>query len=117
MSTKAITQLDYMVGKDGAVGFESPVMDLTHPFVAINFQLKWGVGVKGKFTWYATIFPDLWEPLVACEEVTYTVGGIRLHTIVSLPNTWLGAGFIKFVWVPDAGSVGDIDVALRIVPT
>jgi len=121
MPTRALTNLEYMVDQDSSATFESPPLDLTYPFVAVNYQFKWEVGVTGKFTWYATIFPDLWEPLVACEEVTFTIDGTEElgeeHNLISLPCTWLNSGYIKFVWVPEETSVGMIDVASRIVPT
>jgi len=119
MATRAITNLEYMVGEDSSSTFESPIVDLTLPHKALNYQLKWDVGVKGKFTWMTTIFPNEWETLVSCEEVSYTVDGSEPSTIIALPNTWLNSGFLKFVWVPDSvsGSTGNIDVAIRIATT
>jgi hypothetical protein len=105
-----------MVDKDSSVSFESPILDLELPIASVNYQLKWDVGVRGKFTWQATIFPDLWEAFVACEEVILIVDGSEEHSIISIPNSWLTAGFTRFVWVPDEGSTGNIDVASRIVP-
>lgn len=118
MPTRALTNLKYIESQDSSLAFESPITDLTLPQSAINYQLVWDVGVLGKFTWKAAIFPDKWETLVSCEEVTYTVDGseIEPHTIVSLPNNWLNSDYLKFVWEPDVGSAGNIDVAIRIVP-
>jgi len=118
MPTRAVQNLEYMEGEDSSVSFESPIVDLEYPQRAINYHIKWDAGVRGKFSWKAAIFPDLWVSLVACEEVTYTVDGSLDHDIISLPNNWLNSGKLKFIWEPDVGgSTGSIDVAIRIAVT
>lgn len=117
MATRALTNLNYIVDQDSSVAFDSPIIDLEHPFVAVNYQIKWDLNVRGEFIWLATIYPDLWENYIACEEVNYRVDGTAEHTIISLPQSWLTAGYLKFEWVPEAGSSGLISVASRIVPT
>ena len=118
MPTRAVKNLNYIESADSSVEFDSPIYDLELPVAAINYQLVWEVGVKGKFTWKANIIPTKWETLVACEEVSYTVDGSELepHTIVSLPSVWLNSEQLKFTWVPTTGSVGAIDAAIRVVP-
>jgi hypothetical protein len=108
----------YLSGQDSAAGFDSPVIDMRKPTSAINYQFKWDAGVRGELTWYASIFSDpyVWETLVSCEEVRVTVKGNSTSSIVALPVQWLTAGFIKFSWVPAAGTDGNIDAAIRIVP-
>ena len=110
----------YFVDQDSSATFESPVIDLRKPTSAICYQMKWGDNVLGKFVWEASIFSDpyVWETLVACEEVileTAKVSPAR-SSIVSIPSVWLGPGFLRFRWEPTVGSVGGIDVAIRIVP-
>ena len=116
MPTRAVKNLNYIVNADSSVEFDSPVYNLELPVTAINYQLLWEAGVKGKFTWKASIIPTMWETLVSCEEVSYTVDGSEEHTIISLPNAWLNSEFLKFTWVPDVGSTGAIDAAIRVVP-
>ena len=117
-STFAAINQQYLSGIDSAAGFDSPVIDMRKPTAAINYQFKWGAGVRGEIIWYASLFSDpyVWEVLVSCEDVRVTVKGSDSSSIVSLPAQWLTVGFIKFSWVPAAGTVGNIDVAIRIVP-
>ncbi len=118
MSTKAITIEDYLVDQDGSQDFTSPVYDLRHPLLSMNWQMKWEAGVTGFFIWEASIFsdPKVWETLVACEEVKLNIETAPGSGIVSLPNQWLTAGFIRFRFVAAGGS-GLIQVAMRVVPT
>jgi len=82
--------------------------------------MKWSSSnVIGKFVWEASVFPDpyCWEQLVSCDEVVLVPQDQdTLSGIVSLPNIWLTVGYVRFRWVPDIGSVGTIDTAIRIVP-
>ena len=117
--TFAAINQQYLSGVDSSAGFDSPVIDMRKPSAAINYQFKWGAGVRGEIIWYASLFSDpyVWEVLVGCVEVRVEVDGSASSSIVSLPAQWLMVGFIKFSWVPDGGgSTGDIDVAIRIVP-
>lgn len=110
----------YFVDQDSSEVFESPVIDLRKPTSSICYQMRWDNNVLGKFIWEASIFsgPFEWEALVACEEVILETAKVSpaLSSIVSIPSVWLGPGFIRFRWEPTAGSSGDIDVAIRIVP-
>ena len=118
LSTFAAINQEYLSGVDSAVGFDSPIIDMRKPTSAINYQFKWDAGVRGELTWYASLFsnPYVWEVLVSCEEVRVTVKGNSTSAIVSLPAQWLTVGFIKFSWVPAAGTIGNIDAAIRVVP-
>ena len=124
MSTKAITNQNYVASQDSSVSFESPIVRLEHPLRSICYQVCWESNVKGKMTWQASIFSDpfKWETLVNCEEVTLEIPGDtpfgQDHAIISIPNIWLTVGFLRFIWEPlsDGSSEGNIDVAIRIVP-
>ncbi len=118
-ATRAITKLDYLIDQDGSSAFSSKILNLALALSAVNWQLKWASGVKGIFVWEASIYPDpyTWEPLVACEKVELEIEGAELSGIVSLPNQWLTAGFVRFRFEPLAGSTGLIQAAIRIVPT
>ena len=119
MPNKALTNLEYLVGQDSSSSFDSPIMDSVMPNKAVGYQFKWDAGVKGVFTWYASIFKYEWEQYVACESVELEITGSETSrsAIVALPDNWLVTGYLKFSWVPDgAGSTGSIDAAIRIVP-
>ena len=116
----AITNPTYMVDQDSALPFTSPILDLKLPLSSFSYQLKWSVdSVIGKFIWEASIFPDpyCWEQLVTCEAVELVPQDQDgLSSIVALPNIWLTVGYVRFRWVPEVGSIGTIDVAVRGVP-
>ena len=117
--TKALLFLDYMEAQDSSAAFTSPHYSLVYPVSAIGYQLSWGASAVGEFIFEATIFEDKWEALVSCSEITVPVlGGTAATSIVAIPHAWLMASKLRFRWVPDVGgSSGNIDVALRIVPT
>ena len=119
MSTFAPINKNYIVDQDGSVPFTSPhVINLTSPNASINWQFKWDSGVSGKITWFASIFsePFVWENLISCEAVELTIDSSAESSIISLPENWLTVGFIKFEFVPLAGSSGLISAAIRSVP-
>lgn len=119
MATRALTNLEYLVGQDSSVAFDSPVTDLAMPNKSTSYQFKWAAGVKGTLTWYASIYKYEWEQYVACEAVELVITGeeTRRSSIIALPDNWLMVGHLKFSWVPDGdGSTGNIDAAIRIVP-
>ena len=111
---------NYIVGHDSSTSLTSPIIDFRKPLSSLCYQMRWTENVLGSFVWEASIFPDPynWEQLVSCEEVKFSTGDYleTLSNIVSIPNIWLTVGFIRFRWEPLAGSVGTIDVAIRIVP-
>ena len=116
----AITNPSYIVDQDSSIPFTSPIIDLQKPISSLCYQMKWSSSsVIGKFIWEASVFPDpyCWEQLVSCESVELiTQEQETLSGIVSLPNIWLTVGYVRFMWIPDVGSIGEIDVAIRIVP-
>ena len=73
MATRAITNTNYIVGKDSSASFESPILDLEKPIHSLSYQFRIDPGVRGIFKWYTTIYPDLWEVFVACSTVEYLV--------------------------------------------
>lgn len=120
MSTFAPINQTYFVDQDSSSPFTSPVINHMKPTSSICYQMKWVDGVIGKFVWEASIFsnPHVWEQLVSCDEVVLDTAeqSPALNSIVSIPSIWLSVGFMRFRWVPTAGSTGNIDVAIRIVP-
>ena len=86
---------------------------------SLGYQFKWSGSVSGNFSFYASIFITYeWDNLIACQEVTFkTYHTADNHFIVSLTEIWLNVGFIKFTFVPDGGSTGSVNVAMRVVPT
>lgn len=116
----AITNPIYLVDHDSSIPYTSPIIDLSKPLASICYQMKWSSSsVIGKFVWEASIFPDpyCWEQLVSCEAVELiTKDQETLSGIVSIPNIWLTVGFVRFRWVPDVGSNGTFNVAIRLVP-
>lgn len=121
MASKAILVKEYMVDEDASATIASPVMELLHPFQSIMFQFAWDVGVVGKVTFFASIFPSpfKWESLVSCEEVSFDINNSNAteSEIVSIPGLWLNAGFIRFEFVPSGSSTGNLSVAQRQSPT
>jgi hypothetical protein len=119
MSTKAKTNSKY-IDADASVSIESKITDLESTLKSMSFQFDWDVGVIGVVDFYASVFPFpyKWERLVSCETVTFnTVDSETNSEIVSLPDIWLNTGFIRFEFQPEGGSVGNLRVASRIVPT
>ena len=116
----AITNPELFVDEDASASFEMSPKSLDVPLQALGYQFKWEAGVIGVVTFKASIFPSPynWETLVSCESVTFTTGEspITRSMIISIPGIWLSAGFLKFEFVPDAGSTGVMDVAERVVP-
>lgn len=119
MSTKAILVPDYLVDQDASVTIVSPITDLTSPLQSLSFQFHWDTDVVGKVTFYASIFPTpyKWEKLVNCNCIEFETADSDTRTeIVAVPGIWLTSGFLKFEFVPAVGSVGNMNVAARIVP-
>jgi len=121
MATKAITKVDFIVDKDASLTFESIVMNMIHPLQSLSYQFVWDVGVVGIVDFYASIYPPpyKWEALVSCSNVCFnTADSATESEIISIPGLWLTAGYIKFIFTPDAGgSTGNMNVAQRVVPT
>ena len=116
----AKTKQDYLVDHDSSLPWDSNVIPLVFGYSAINWQFCWDSNVSGKFVWEASILenPYKWEPLVSCQEVELIVveQAPLLSGIVSLPAIWLTVGFIRVRWIPNDGSSGLIQEAIRSVP-
>jgi len=116
----AILNPELFVDEDASVSFEMGVKDLSVPLQALGYQFKWDAGVAGTITFMASIFPSPynWEALVSCEEVTFhtSESPVARTMILSIPGVWFSAAFLKFVFVPDVGSTGDMSVAERVAP-
>ena len=120
MATRAILNDKYMVDEDASVLISSPVLNLASPHQSLCYQFVWDSGVAGVVTFFASVFPSPhnWETLISCEEVTFnTASSLTDSTIVTIPGVWMNAAFIIFTFTPDVGSVGNMSVAQRIVPT
>ncbi len=118
--TRAITNVSYLVDQDSSVSWETNPVSLELASTSLCWQFKWDAGVSGNFTAYASIFsnPFVWEGMVACDSVTFSTADIvGQSTIVALPQSWQLVGFIKWVFTPEVGSVGNTSAAIRIVPT
>jgi len=116
MSIRAHINENYVAETSSVSAFDSPVIDLALPHSAISYQIEWEAGVVGEITWKAAIKSGLWETLVACEEVSLVVDGTAESAIVAIPNIWFTVGYLKFSWVPNEGSTGNISAAIRVVP-
>lgn len=115
--TYAPINQNYIVAQDSSTTFNKEV-NLDLPTKAIQYQLKWETNVLGIFKFQATLFEDLWEDIPNCAIEVRTDGTSDGHKIVFIPDTYLLCRKIRLVWEPDIdGSIGSIDVAIRVSTT
>ena len=111
----------YLKDKDASAPFDSPIIDMAKPTLAINYQFVWDEAVQGELVWEASLFKDPyhWETMVSCGEVRFKtneedlIGG---SNIIALPQSWLTVGYIRFTFTPIGVSSGLINAAIRVVP-
>ena len=98
--------------------FISPVYDMENSTKSLAFQVQWSDGLTGTFKWQASIIPGLWEDYVSCEPVVLTLEGTeeQQHSIIALPDSFLVAGYIRLIFIPEGTQTATFNVALRRCP-
>ena len=115
----AILNPELFVDQDASAPFESDVKLLDAPLQALGYQFSWDEGVNGLITFKASLFPSpyVWETLVSCTEATFTTSDTTTNSmIIAIPGIWFTAAFLKFEFSPIGSSVGNMNIAERIVP-
>lgn len=113
---RAITIPNELVGQDSSVEYTSRAIPLDQPNEAIQYEIVWETGVVGVFVFEGALVQIRFTPVVNCKTIEVSAGGLAGSEIVSLTGVWMSLGFVRFHWIPAAGSTGTFSVVLRIVP-